>query len=144
MLKMLRYYLKWTWQKQTQREGLNPGGKGEQETWSCMRMRKIHAFLPRQTGVYTDPQQRVFSPEKECRINILQLAGLIFHALRVCIGRATWILLSEAFCLRDTSKNGRRGRRTVTGMIALLGVMDTHRANTHSASSGGGGMGADG
>lgn len=28
MLKMLRYYLKWTWQEQTEREGLNPGGHG--------------------------------------------------------------------------------------------------------------------
>lgn len=44
--------------------------------------------------------------------------------------------LDYAFCLADISKKGRRGWRTATGVIALLGVMDTHRANTHSASSG--------
>lgn len=49
--------------------------------------------------------------------------------------------LDYAFCLCDTSEKGRGGPRTATGVIALLGVMDTHRANTHSASSGVGGGG---
>lgn len=84
--------------------------KHEQETRSGVRMRKIHTFLPRQMGVCTDPQQRVFSPEKECRVNVLQLAGLIFCALRVWMGRATWIMLSA--CVTPPRKDaGGRERR---------------------------------
>lgn len=41
--------------------------------------------------------------------------------------------LDYAFCLCDTSEKGRGGPRTATGVIALLGVMDTHRANTQLA-----------
>lgn len=78
------------------------------------------------------------SPESERRVNILQVARLTFYVLRVCLGRATCILLSEASCLPDASKKGHGGGglRTVPGVIALSGVTDTHRADTRSAGSG--------
>lgn len=79
----------------------------EQEAQSCMGMTEIHTLFPRPWSLGRSIRQ-VFSSEGESWVNILPVTRLTFPAWRVCTGRTTCILFSEASCLRDTSKKGHR------------------------------------